>query len=102
MEKTLKNLLLAGIGTIAYGYEKGAAVIEELVKKGEISIEQGKELNAELKKKLSKTAAAGSEAYSELLAGLNLVSKKEFAEFKAGVEKELTELKEMIKNLENK
>lgn len=94
--------MLAGIGTIAYGYEKGAAVIEELVKKGEISIEQGKELNAELKKKLSKTAAAGSEAYSELLAGLNLVSKKEFAEFKAGVEKELAELKEMIKNLENK
>lgn len=50
---TLKKLLMAGLGSMAYTYEKGAEIVEELIKKGEITISQGKELNQELKRKSS-------------------------------------------------
>ena len=48
---TLKKILLAGIGSMAYTYEKGAEIVEDLIKKGEITISQGKEINQELKRK---------------------------------------------------
>lgn len=46
-----KNLLLAGIGAAATSAEKGKEIVEELVKKGEITVDQGKALNKELKDK---------------------------------------------------
>ena len=41
--------LAAGVGVAAVTKEKGADVLDELVKKGELTIEQGKVLNEELK-----------------------------------------------------
>ncbi len=100
MEKTIKNLLLAGIGTLSYGYEKGSSVVDELVKKGELSFEQGKELNEELKKKLDKASRAGSETISDIIAALDLVTVKEFEQYKATVAKEIDSLKQRIAELE--
>lgn len=48
----LKKILLAGIGAVAVTAEKGEEIVKELVKKGEITLEQGKVLNEELKHKL--------------------------------------------------
>ena len=45
----IKKLLLAGIGTAAMTAEKSKEVVEQLVKKGELTVEQGKVLNEELK-----------------------------------------------------
>ena len=45
----IKKLLLAGIGTAAVTAEKSTEVLDELVKKGELTVEQGKVLNQELK-----------------------------------------------------
>ena len=45
----LHKVLLAGIGALATGVEKGQEVIDNLVKKGELTVEQGKILNTELK-----------------------------------------------------
>lgn len=45
----LKKVLLAGIGAAAVTIEKSKDVIDELVKKGELTVEQGKVLNEELK-----------------------------------------------------
>lgn len=50
--KDLKNLLLAGIGAVAVTAEKSQALLDELVKKGELTVEQGKVLNEELKHNL--------------------------------------------------
>lgn len=50
----LKKVLLAGIGAAATTIEKSKEVIDELVKKGELTIEQGKALNEELKHNLAK------------------------------------------------
>ena len=45
----IKKLLLAGIGTAAVTAEKSKEVLDEFVKKGELTVEQGKVLNQELK-----------------------------------------------------
>jgi polyhydroxyalkanoate synthesis regulator phasin len=50
LSEELKKILLAGVGAIALTAEKAKEVIEELVKKGELTVEQGKVLNEELKR----------------------------------------------------
>lgn len=50
-----KNIFLAGIGALAYTGEKGKEIIDTLVEKGEITIEQGRSLNEELQRKASET-----------------------------------------------
>jgi polyhydroxyalkanoate synthesis regulator phasin len=42
--------MLAGIGSMAYTYEKGTQIVDDLVQKGKITIEEGKELSQELKR----------------------------------------------------
>lgn len=47
----LRKLFLASVGAVAMGAEKSQEVVEDLVKKGEITVEQGKTLNKELTRK---------------------------------------------------
>ena len=49
----MKKIFLAGIGAIAVTAEKSAEIVDGLVKKGEITVEQGKILNEELKRDVS-------------------------------------------------
>lgn len=58
----LRKVLLAGIGALATGYEKSSELVDELVKKGEITVEQGKALNTELKRKVSETVEDAKKA----------------------------------------
>ena len=44
-----KKIFLAGVGAVAISVEKTKDLVDELVKKGEITVEQGKVLNEELK-----------------------------------------------------
>lgn len=55
LENDLKKILLAGIGAVAMTAEKSEALVKELVKKGELTVEQGKALNEELKHKIRET-----------------------------------------------
>ncbi len=55
LESDLKKVLLAGIGALATTVEKSKDIVDELVKKGEITVEQGKALNEELKTRHSRT-----------------------------------------------
>ena len=48
--ENLRKLILAGVGVAAVTKEKGADVLNELVKKGELTVERGKILNEELKR----------------------------------------------------
>ena len=61
----LRKVLLAGIGALATGYEKSSELVDELVKKGEITVEQGKALNTELKRKVSETVDDAKKAAAE-------------------------------------
>lgn len=53
--ENVKKLLLAGIGAVAVTAEKSKDVLEDLVEKGELTVEQGKALNEELKHNIKKT-----------------------------------------------
>jgi len=53
-----KNIFLAGIGALAYTGEKSKEVIEQLVEKGEITLEQSRELNDELQRKTTETTTS--------------------------------------------
>lgn len=47
--EVLRKLILAGVGVAVVGKEKSEVIFQELVKKGELTVEQGKVLNEELK-----------------------------------------------------
>lgn len=74
----LKKLILAGIGAVAETTEKSSELIDNLAKKGEITVEQGKELNKELKHNVRQTMADnqtkpdGSEDIGVKLAGMSM------------------------------
>ncbi len=49
LSEGVRKLILAGIGAVAATKEKSEVILDELVKKGELTVEQGKVLNEELK-----------------------------------------------------
>ena len=49
LSEGMRKLILAGIGAVAATKEKSEVILDELVKKGELTVEQGKVLNEELK-----------------------------------------------------
>ena len=61
----IKKLLLAGIGTAAVTAEKSKEVLDELVKKGELTVEQGKVLNQELKHNIKESVKKNLEETKE-------------------------------------
>lgn len=48
-----KGIFLAGIGAVAIGAEKGRELVDQLVARGEMTVEQGKQINTELKHRAS-------------------------------------------------
>ena len=50
VEDLLKKVFFAGVGTMALTYEKANNLVSDLVEKGQITVEQGKQLNEELKR----------------------------------------------------
>lgn len=47
--ENIRKLLLVGIGTAAVTVDKSKEILDDLVKKGELTVEQGKVLNQELR-----------------------------------------------------
>lgn len=50
MMDEIKKVLLFGVGAVASTYEKATEVVDDLVKRGKITIDEGKELGEELKR----------------------------------------------------
>lgn len=57
----MKKILLAGVGAVAMGAEKAPELLDDLVKKGEEALEQGKTLNEELTRKVKETTSEMSD-----------------------------------------
>ena len=51
-----KDVFLAGVGAMALGAEKSKELVDQLIAKGEITVEQGKEINAELTQRVGAAA----------------------------------------------
>lgn len=78
----LKKILLAGIGTAAVTAEKSKEILDELVKKGELTVEQGKVLNQELKHNIKSTVKTAADSVKE-----NAARKNDQEELKATISK---------------
>ena len=76
-----KNIFLAGIGAMAYTGEKGKEIIDQLVEKGEITLEEGKEFNEEFKRIASETTTSVRDGFLE--ARLSLMKSEERSAFAA-------------------
>ena len=57
----LRKVLLAGIGAVATTAEKSKDLVDALVAKGELTVEQGKVLNEELKRNVSESIQQAKE-----------------------------------------
>lgn len=51
----LKDIFLAGIGAMAITGEKASEVVDKLIARGELTVDQGKEINTELQHKAEGT-----------------------------------------------
>lgn len=102
----LKKILLAGLGSIAYTYDKSSKFVDELVQRGKLTMEEGKDLSQELKKnfkdssdKISeKVLPVSRDEIYEILEDMKFASQLQVQELK----NEISELKEKIKCLEEK
>ena len=59
----VRKLFLLGVGAVATSAEKSAEIVDELVKKGELTVEQGKAVNEELKHKFDTSSSEASDAF---------------------------------------
>ena len=57
-----KDIFLAGIGAMAITGEKTKDLVDQLISKGELTVDQGKQINTELKHKAEDVAASVLEA----------------------------------------
>ena len=89
----LRKVFLFGVGAIAKTNEKTKAVIDELIEKGALTLEQGKALNEELKHNLQeKLAEKEKEINSELI--MQIKDMKDLSD------EDIKILKEKIKEIE--
>ena len=72
----IKKFVLMGIGAAAMTVEKSQQMVDELVKKGELTVEQGKELNQELKRNVKKTIDEAAFQYCSALKTITLPNSK--------------------------
>ena len=97
----LKKILLAGIGTAAVTAEKSKEILDDLVKKGELTVEQGKVLNQELKHNIKSTVKSAADSVKESTA-----RKNDQEELKATISKltpeQLAAVKAQIESMQEK
>lgn len=97
--ENIKKLLLAGIGAVAVTAEKSKDLLDEMVEKGELTVEQGKVLNEELKHNIKKTvkektgAGRKETAAEELSDLLDKMTPEQLAALKEQIQKKEAEEK---------
>lgn len=92
----LRKLVLAGIGAVAETQGKAKVLLEDLVKKGEITVEEGKVFNEELKHKVKTKIKDGLDEVIDIRE--NSLSEK----LDEMTEDELAELKAKLAEMEEK
>ena len=70
LSESMKKILLAGIGAAATTADKSKEILDDLVKRGELTVEQGKVLNEELKHNVKETVKNEQTEAADLLKGM--------------------------------
>ena len=78
----IKTFFLAGVGAVALTAEKSQAIIADLVKKGELTVEQGKELNKDLQRGFKDSMEQKGVNIDEISQKISKMSTEEIAKIK--------------------
>ena len=106
MVSDAKNIFLAGVGAAALTYEKTTDVISQLVERGKLTLEEGKELSEELKRDVKSTANGAKESMLEKVNNIKPLTKEELGDIleekNYATKADVLELKRIIEKLEEK
>lgn len=87
ISEEFRKVWLAGVGAMALTAEKAEELVEKLIKKGELTVEQGKALNEELKykarEKAKDTISKSRLAVESVIDNLDQMSAEDIAALKA-------------------
>ncbi|CBZ01846.1 phasin family protein [Clostridium botulinum] len=100
MINEFKNILLAGIGSAAYTYEKASNLVDEMVQKGKITVNEGKELSEELKRTIDENKESKNSSEEKQLTREDIISI--FNELNFVNKNDLNDINNKIKSLEDK
>lgn len=105
MVNEAKTILLATIGAASLTYEKASDAIVELVNKGKLTVEDGKELSEELKRDFKKESDDFKKKVKDDLDNMKPVTKEELRKIVEQIEiehkREITILNNRIDELQN-
>ncbi len=80
IEDGFKDIFLAGVGALAITGEKAKEVVDTLIEKGNLTVEQGKDINQELQHKATQTISkVREEAVAQTLKTMSPEEREEFA-----------------------
>lgn len=106
MSDETRKIFLAGIGAAALTCEKAGEVISNLVQKGKLSVEEGKELSQELTRNMTEKGSETKDAIMEKVENLKPLTKEGLKEIlqemNYATKAEVVELKRKIEILEEK
>ncbi|MCL1790372.1 MAG: hypothetical protein FWG40_03285 [Peptococcaceae bacterium] len=77
----LEKIVLAGIGAMAITADKAKEIVSEMITRGELSVEQGKAINEELKHAMKNWGSAGK--FTANLEDLDTLDADQLAALKA-------------------
>ncbi len=80
IEDGYKDIFLAGVGALALTGEKAKEVVDTLIEKGNLTVEQGKDINQELQHKAAETISkVREETVAQALKTMSPEEREEFA-----------------------
>lgn len=98
MTDFFKKIFLSGLGALAVTAEKANEIIDELVKKGEITFDQGKELAKEYRAKLGSHMQEMDKkieaVVTKVISTMNIATKEDLKK----IEDKLEQLQKIINN----
>lgn len=106
MVNEAKKIFLAGVGIAAMTYEKSSHMISQLVEKGKITVEEGKELSEELKRDVKSNADCTKEVIYKKIDSIKPITREElddiFTEMNFATKIEISILLTRIESLEKR
>ena len=90
----LKKVLMAGIGLTAMTYDKAEKIVKELMDKGRLTLDEGKELQSELKRRSQEEAKDLLGQIKEKSQSLQYATKEDLQRLEGKLDALLEELKQ--------
>lgn len=88
--ETFQNIFLAGVGALSIGGEKAKEVIDDLVERGQVTVDEGRKMNEQLKHKAAEGASkVREESIRAYVRSLSPEERVAFAEQMAQIAREM-------------